>query len=217
MPTWRDIRETADFRELDNVRELTGYAIQSQYSASEKILALCAAFQERLDPSVDIDLFYSSMVSIYSATGLGLDQWGIILGMGRTIDDAESGKLLTLDDDYYRALLLYKAMSNISASTAAAQNALLSMLVETGIAAFPRVAYVLEVESMVIRWVFEDSLNAMQLAVFRAAGTLARGAGVGWELYALDPAASFGFDGSSLQPFNQAPFAADAALLSQRG
>ena len=93
---------------------------------------------------------------------------------------------------------------------------LLAALVNTGIAGFPRAAYVLEVDTMVIRWVFEDFLNDMQLLVFKVAGTLARGGGVGWELYAVDPARVFGFDGGGWQPFNQAPFAPDNALVIKR-
>ncbi len=70
---------------------------------------------------------------------------------------------------------------------------------------------------MVIRWVFEDFLDAVQSAVFKAAGTLARGAGVGWELYAVGPDKVFGFDGSAMHPFNQAPFAPDASLIVNKG
>ena len=216
MFTWRDWREVLDARELEDIRDYTGYAIQSQYSASKKILALAAAFQARIDPHVDVELFYEKMFDIYTAEGVGLDNWGLILQMPRTISDADTGQSVTLTDEYYRLLLLYKAMANISASTAKAQNELLAALVNTGIAGFPRAAYVLEVDTMVIRWVFEDFLNPMQLLVFKAAGTLARGGGVGWELYAVDPARVFGFDGGDWQPFNQAPFAPDAALVIHR-
>lgn len=216
MYTWRDFQDVLNVRELENVREITSYAIQSQYSASKKIMALAAGFQKRIDPHVDVDLFYRTMFNIYTAEGVGLDNWGVILQMGRTIADPDTGENTTLTDEYYRLLLLYKAMANISASTAAAQNSLLAMLVNTGIAGFPRVAYVLEVDTMVIRWVFEDYLTTLQLAVFRAAGTLARGAGVGWEMYAVDPGAVFGFDGSGMHPFNQAPFAPDSALIINR-
>lgn len=216
MYTWRDFRDVLNVRELENVRENTSYAIQSQYSASKKILALAAGFQKQIDPHVDVDLFYRTMFNIYTAEGVGLDNWGVILQMGRTIADPDTGETLTLDDEYYRLLLLYKAMANISASTAEAQNFLLAMLVNTGIGGFPRAAYVLEVDTMVIRWVFEDFLDPIQLAVFKVAGTLARGAGVGWELYAVNPAQVFGFDGSLMHPFNQAPFAPDNALLQNR-
>ena len=216
MYTWRDFQDVLNVRELENVREITSYAIQSQYSASKKITALAAGFQKRIDPHVDVDLFYRTMFNIYTAEGVGLDNWGVILQMGRTIADPDTGETLTLDDEYYRLLLLYKAMANISASTAEAQNFLLAMLVNTGIGGFPRAAYVLEVDTMVIRWVFEDFLDPIQLAVFKVAGTLARGAGVGWELYAVNPAQVFGFDGSLMHPFNQAPFAPDNALLQNR-
>lgn len=216
MYTWRDFREVLNLRELENIRELTSYAIQSQYSASKKILALAAGFQMRLDPHLDVDLFYGKMFNIYTAEGAGLDNWGTILQMPRTIADPDTGESVTLDDEYYRLLLLYKAMANISASTAIAQNYLLAMLVNTGIAGFPRAAYVLEVDTMVIRWVFEDFLDELQLLVFKAAGTLARGGGVGWELYAVAPQKVFGFDQSLMQPFNQAPFAPDAALVMHR-
>ncbi len=216
MPTWPDFRDAPDLREMDNTREMTSEAIQSQYAASVRVLDLAEGFQLRLDPTEDIDLFYNKIFNILTAEGPGLDAWGVIVAMPRTIDDPDTGRSITLDDEYYRLLLLYKAMANISPSDAHSLNSLLQSLVDTGIAAFPRLAYVLEVDTMVIRWVFEDFLNDMQLLVFKAAGTLARGGGVGWELYAVDPQKVFGFDQSLMQPFNQAPFAPDAALVMHR-
>ena len=216
MRTWRNFREVLNVRELENIRDHTSYAIQSQYNAAKKILALAEAFQKQLSPEADLDLFYQKIFDIYTAEGAGLDNWGRILQIGRVIADPDTGASLALEDDYYRLLLLYKALANISASTAAAQNELLAALVNSGIAGFPRAAYVLEADVMVIRWVFEDFLNDTQRAVFKAAGTLARGAGVGWEFYAINPARVFGFDGSEMQPFNQAPFAPDNALILGR-
>jgi hypothetical protein len=249
--TWRDWREVKDSRELENLREFTGYAIQSQYSASPKILALAEGLQSRLSPEADVDLFYRTMFDIHTAEGVGLDNWGVILGIGRGIpgpsledcfgfdetqflpdDDSgprfhpfnqlpfvpdnassQSATLLRLPDDLFRLLLLYKALANISPCDAAAQNRLLSVLIATGIAEFGGKAYVLQTAPMVIRWVFEFSLSALQLAVFKVAGTLARGAGVGWELYAIDPRQAFGFAGGDWQPFNQAPFAGSGWVL----
>lgn len=241
--TWRNWRDVANIRELENIREATSYAIQSQYSASKRIRALAAGYQTRIDPGVDIQLFYDKMFNIYTAEGVGLDNWGKILQIGRNIPGpynadsfgfdgsklapfnqlpfvpdnvGELSSFITLDDESFRLLLLYKALANISASDAATQNLLLSVLVDTGIGGFGDVAYVLEVDTMVIRWVFESYMSSTQLAIFKVAGTLARGAGVGWELYAIDPAATFGFDGSLMQPFNQAPFAPANTLTAYR-
>ena len=213
--TWRNWRDVKNVRELENIRETTSYAIQSQYSASKRIRALAAGYQTRIDPGVDIQLFYDKMFNIYTAEGVGLDNWGNILQMPRLIVDPDTGASFNLGDEDYRLLLLYKALANISASDAATQNKLLSALIDTGIGNFGNVAYVLEVDTMVIRWVFEFFLNDVQLAVFKVAGTLARGAGVGWELYAINPNEVFGFDGSEMNTFNQAPFAPDAALIQQ--
>ena len=224
---------------------------------------------------MDVELFFRKTFDIYTAEGAGLYNWGVILGMGRTIEGPYQGPcfgftgsglqpfdrypfipdsgappavaMITLDDDLYRLLLLYKALANISASDAATQNKLLSVLIDSGVGddlfpllggtdvsgqspstrlrrskrltaqtASPKVAYVLEIDTMVIRWVFEDSMTTLQLAVFKAAGTLARGAGVGWELYAVNPAKVFGFKGSGMQPFNQAPIASDTSLIINR-
>lgn len=217
MYTYPDIHEADNLRNQHNFRKLKSYAIQSQYSASKSIVALSKGYQERICPDADIDLFYTKMFDIYTAEGVGLDNWGVILQIARTIADPDTGVEYTLNDNYYRLLLLYKALGNISASTAEAQNVLLTALIDTGVGAFGGNAYVLEVDTMVIRWVFEDFLTDEQLAIFKVAGTLARGAGVGWEFYAVNPEKVFGFDGSGLNPFNQAPFAPDDALVAHRG
>ncbi|MDR1921527.1 MAG: DUF2612 domain-containing protein [Candidatus Adiutrix sp.] len=211
MTTWPDWRKMIDLRERRNIRNMKPYTIQSQYSASKRMLTLARGFQYRLEPTADAKLFYDKMFNIMTAEGEGLDNWGRILAIGRAIED--NSVSITLTDEYYRLLLLYKALANISRSDAESLNHLLATLMATGVGGFTAAAYVLEVDTMVIRWVFEDFLNETQLAVFKVAGTLARGGGVGWELYAVNPNQVFGFDGSGLQPFNQAPFAPDAALV----
>ena len=118
------------------------------------------------------------------------------------------GIAIVLDDDHYRALLLYKALANISFSDIASLNELLQKLTHIDIGGFNGNAYVLETGVMKIRWVFEYFLSDMQKAIFEAAGTLARGAGVGWEIYPINPLETFGFNGAAMQPFCQAPFAA---------
>lgn len=216
MYTWQDFRRIPDVRAEENIRSLKSYAIQSQYAASPVINALIDAYQVRLSPRRDIRLFYDKMFNILTAEGVGLDNWGVIVQIGRTITDPDTDVSITLDDEYYRLLLLYKALANISASTAEAQNRLLSVLLSTGVAGMSGIGYVLEIDTMEIRWVFEQDLTAAQLTIFKVAGTLARGAGVGWNMYAANKEHIFGFDGSELQPFNQAPFAPDNAYYSPR-
>lgn len=214
MPTYRDIRETRNIRELYNVRELAPYSIQSQYSASDRMIKLIMSFQKQFLLDADKDTFYDNIFNIYTAKGVGLDNWGRIVGIQRHIEDPDTGASITLDDEYYRLLLLYKATANIASADAYTLNNLLAQLINTGISGFPTVAYVIEVDTMVIRWVFDDFLDDVQRAVFRTAGILARGAGVGWELYAFNPDEVFGFDGSEMEPFNQAPFVPDNALVT---
>ena len=72
---------------------------------------------------------------------------------------------------------------------------------------FDGTVYVLDHQNMTIRVVFEFYADAIQTAILQNYGLLARGGGVGWEWYQIDPATTFGFDGSALQPFNQGIFA----------
>lgn len=216
MPSWLNIRQVENFRRLDDVREVSSVAIQSQYSASPKIVRLMQLYLKWLSVYKNIDTFYDNVFNIFTATSYGLNIWGDIVNISRIIDvtnDDGSVSSVTLEDDDYRALILYKALANISAATPLSLNTLLNALIQTNVGNFPARGYVLEVDVMVIRWVFEDYLTPLQRAIFLAAGILAKGAGVGWELYAVNPEQVFGFDGSDLQPFNQAPFAPDNALV----
>lgn len=238
MGTYQDYRSEINVRSLGNVRSRASHAIQSQYSASPHMLALMACFQRRIDiylnrtdangnavlNTADIDLFYDNMFNIMTAAGVGLDNWGQILQMPRAIPkvdfgyyipDPDAPDYISLDDDDYRLLLLYKAMANIASDEIDALNELLQALIDTGVQSLPDAAYVVETDKMVIRWVFEAYLTESQMAVFVAAGTLARGAGVGWEMYALTSSEVFGFDGGEWQPFGCAPFAPDNSFIKK--
>ena len=54
--------------------------------------------------------------------------------MPRSISDPDTGKLVTLQDEHYRLLLLYKALANISPADARSLTTLLRTLTGTGIA-----------------------------------------------------------------------------------
>lgn len=57
----------------------------SQYANSPALLALIESFNDAIDPGVDIDLFFNSMWNIATAAGYGLDVWGRIVNVQRTI------------------------------------------------------------------------------------------------------------------------------------
>lgn len=219
-----DVRTCADIRgDLVPTFAEAPATVQSQYAASPTIVALVQGFADKLLPKPDITLFFREVFDIMSARGWGLDNWGRILGIGRVLevaDDAVFGfqgsglnpfdqgnfyergatQAYALTDPAYRELLLIKALANISSADAATLNLLMSRL-------FPgQNAYVLEVGTMAVRFVFEFFLKPYQRTIFSTPGLLTRGAGVGAEWLEVEPQSTFGFAGSGLQPFDQGTF-----------
>ena len=196
-PTWQNVFDDDNILESGNLLSMRTAALQSQYSGSPHILALCEGFQNQLDASPQLDLIFDDIININTATGVSLDLWGRILAIPRTLNTKDAQ--ITWPDETYRFLLLYKALANISSADAETQNRLLTELFEQNV-------YVLDNQNMTIRVVFEFFPTQEQAAILNNYGLLTRGAGVGWEFYQIVPEETFGFDGSGLQPFNQAPF-----------
>lgn len=218
MSLWQDIRKASNVRTLTNFRSWRPDTIQSQYSGSQNMMRVMGAFNRRINPRPEIMSFYRKYFNIYTAGSDGLDRWGERLGIDRIVEDNQiiNGKEVvishSLPDEHYRTLLLYKASANIGSEDIATLNTLLSRL-RSIFSGFDQAAYVLETGTMAIRYVFEDWLEGLDLAVFKKAGTLAKGQGVGWEMYAINPGQVMGYDGSGMHPLNQAPFAPDKALI----
>lgn len=59
--------------------------VQSQYGASSTIKQLLYDFRENIKPGVDIAVFYKNIMNIETASGIGLDIWGRIVGVERNI------------------------------------------------------------------------------------------------------------------------------------
>lgn len=207
-----------DFEEL-------GYkTIQSQYSSSLHIMGIVEAFRQKIDPTADIADFFIKYFDPRTARGIGLDIWGIIVGIGREIEVDENdffgfyGQNLTpfdnspyfyegatqiykLADEAYRELIFLKAYANISDATMPSIKYVLNALLPNG-------AIAIEAEHMKLRIIFLSyEVQPYSMAIFRKYGLLNLGAGVGWEFYIIDPAETFGFDGSLMQPFDQGIFA----------
>ena len=204
-------------------KELSLETIQSQYATSPNIREIIRRFVHHIDPNPDIELFYKEIFNLDTARGIGLDIWGAIVDIPRFIlinpgsffglfgsllypfnqepffntGDTEFYKL---EDEPYRRLIYYKAMANISDSTIPSLNNLLRFLYEDNS------VYVLEIGAMQIRVVFERLINPYEYSIFNNYALLAKGAGVGVELYQIPVDDTFGFAGSRKQSFNQGTF-----------
>ena len=115
-----------DVRECDDVREELQPYILTQYSGSPTIVQLLSDFRDNIDPQADINLFIEKVMNIDTAEGIGLDILGKIIGMARVVQ--YGGQTITLTDNLYRRLLMYKAFANISDSTMATMNKMLYLL-----------------------------------------------------------------------------------------
>ena len=207
-----DFYSMEDVRADDNIRAERQAYIISQYSASPVIKQILRDFRKRIKPRADIDVFYKNIMDIDTATGDGLDTWGVIVNLPRVVV-LNDGTRVTLDDDNYRRLLMYKALANISDASAATLNRMMQVLFPTSP---PDIVTAISEQKdgdmyynstpMTIRWAIDGLVDEFQLALFKLGGTLCLGAGVGWNLIAVDTENTFGFLDSELQPFNQGAF-----------
>lgn len=210
--------------------------IISQYGNSATITQLIRDMNEYLDPRADFDAFYDFVWNVDTAQGFGLDVWGRIVNIGRELlindellyfgfSDALPGsypfgeqpfydgtppatQTLILADDAYRTLILIKALSNISSSSAPALNQLLQNLFEGR-----GRAYVSELGQMRFRYTFEFLLTPFEFAIITQSGAIPRPAGVNATIFNTNtPVFGFSEAGTdSAAPFGQAPFIQEGA------
>ena len=203
--------------------------ILSQYGVSERIKRLLRGFHELIKPDADIKLFYDNVFNILTAKGVGLDVWGLIIGISREIQVATAstntsffgfrgsgcdvfssspfyntqsgGGTITLADDAYRELLLIKAAANISRTDLASLSSLFERLY-----ANRGNFYIVEAGIMQLNYIFGFYLEPFELSLILRPGLLPKPAGVSYTVYQVDVANTFGFNGSGMQPFNQGVF-----------
>lgn len=182
--------------------------IISQYANSPTLLKLIHNMNEYIRPDADIDNFYNVIWNVKTAQGFGLNIWGRIVGLqnGRTI---LTNPVTQLDDDDFRSLIFLKALSNISAATAPAQNQLLLNWQGAGMR-----AYVNDLGKMMMRYTFEYPLDPVDLVIITTSGIFLRPAGVGG--FVLDTNLPvFGFKEGGTRAytgFNQKPFVPTGAI-----
>lgn len=173
--------------------------IISQYSNSPVLDALILSFNAAIDQTENIDNFYDMIFNIATAQGYGLDVWGRIVGVGRTLqfpgdinqfgfNEANSwtgfgqggfysgGGTTTnfmLSDPDFRTLIYAKAAGNISDGSIPAINNILMTL-------FPHRGrcYVVDGLDMTLTYAFEFTLTPVELAIVQLSGVLPNPAGV---------------------------------------
>lgn len=217
---------------MENVKQ----TIISQYANSPTLVRLIKDMNQWIEPATDFDNFYNFVWNVDTAQGFGLDIWGRIVNISRTLQIPQAPNWFgfeeglptsfpfnqepfypstppatqsyILSDDAYRQLILVKALANISATTAPAINRLLQELfADSGR------AYVIDLGGMQMRYVFEFLLTPVQFAIITNSGALPHGAGVTISILQT-PVPCFGFAeaGASAAPFDQAPFLASGAF-----
>lgn len=198
-----------------NIKE----TVISQYANSPIICRLISNFNEILDPSKDIKLFYDLFWNLETAQGVGLDFWGRVVGISREviIDDKNqfigstlaSGDLKQytkgskhfMNDEMLRTMILMKAMSNIMYTTAYHINNLLLVLFEKR-----GRAYFIKSGTMSARYVFEFNLTKEEKAVLISTNLLPKPTGVLVDFYEPDISKTFGFKEANMAPFGEGAF-----------
>lgn len=169
--------------------------IISQYANSPAITSIILAFNAAMDQTENLDNFYDFMWNVETAQGYGLDVWGRIVGVSRTLE-LQAGKFFgfeqavgefiagfsqgapffsgttvnnnyVLSDDDYRTLILAKAFANICDGSITSLNKLaLSLFPGQGN------AYVTNGQDMSIAYNFEFALSPVQEAIVLNSGVL---------------------------------------------
>ncbi len=197
--TWLNIFDVTDFRKIADVRDKVSTALQSQYAHSQRYRNMGTVLNENIDMSTDIDNAYTEIMNPQTAKGVFLDWWGYRVGVNRYV--TINGTPVRLDDDYFRFLLFYRALSNISDTTAYTVNNLLSMLTNSDVV-------IQDNGDMTFNLIVYGDLTEFEKTIIKRYGLLNRPAGVMYNKTTIYPDAEkqFGFFGSGLHPFNQAPF-----------
>jgi len=174
--------------------------ILSQYANSPVLTQLILNFDSYVDQTLNIDNFFDLIWNIDTAIGYGLDVWGRIIGVTRTLQTIpgkyfgfeEAGSLTVgtfgqspffsgeqatnnfqLPDDSYRTLLFAKALANISDGSIPAINQLLLNL-------FPNRGncYCTDGGNMTMTYTFAFFLTPVEVAIVTQSGVLPKPVGV---------------------------------------
>lgn len=197
--------------------------IASQYANSPRLMKILLDICDSISVNEQIKEFYDLVMNVHTARRHGLDVWGRIVGMPRSIgiEDgateffgfsdgfypfnqrpfASSGTdAFELSDEAYRQLILVKAAANIIDCTAPNINKLMKSIFEG------KKCYFIFIRHMKARFVFEFSLTPFERFLVHDTNLLPRPAGVEIETVDAIPPETFGFYGTGFSPFNAGVF-----------
>lgn len=197
--TWFNFASVEDVRSIPDVASTQSEAIQTQYAFSADFQNLGSLMQDVIDATSDLERLHAAAMDPQTAYGVYLDWWGQKVGVDRFIK--VRGEYVRFDDDYFRFLILYRAACNISNGSADAANKLLQRLTDTTVFV---VDYLdMSVNSIVII----GNISDLQAMILQTYGLLNRPAGVLTNLLVIYPDEQiFGFEGSTLMPFDVGVF-----------
>lgn len=177
--------------------------IYHQYANSKKMVKFIDQSAVVLGASGDLSDFYKYVFNIDTAEGIGLDTWGSILNINRslnlTIDEVE--QQYTMSDDEYRLILKLACAKNISDATCQSiYNSLSLIFAKNGN------IYVSDLGNMHMRYSFEFLLSDTIYAILRQTKVIPKPAGVDIEIYEMPSRKIFGFNGQELENFDNGTF-----------
>lgn len=169
----------------------------SQYANSSTLTRLIANMDDYIDPTQNLDAFFDLVWNVDTAQGWGLDVWGRIVDVSRTLSVPgdlnffgfegagqpfnqapfyPGGQISTnfdLTDTAYRTLIFAKALANISDGSIPSINQILLNL-------FPGRGncYVIDGLDMTMTYRFEFALSPVELAIVAQSGALPKSTGV---------------------------------------
>ena len=209
-------------------------SILAQYANSPTITTIVDFINQWIDPTADLDSFYSVIWNVQTASGFGLDVWGRIVDVPRQLLVPSTPAYLGFDEAFTSATSasgpqpfnqspMY-AGPLASAAYSLSDDAYRKLIMVKAMANItdctsPSInalltymfagrgrAYVNDTGSMTIRYVFEFILTPVELAILTNSKAIPRPAGVQVSILQLDVSNSFGFANTGLQPFGQGSF-----------
>jgi hypothetical protein len=209
--------------------------VAAQYANSPTILALINGMNSAIDPSADIDKFYSDMFDISTAVGYGLDCWGRIVNVSRilTIPSAASTSVANYlgfaesgigafgfgwgtwsspsggSSNFILSDDAYRQLIMLKAAANIANCSIsgINYILKQLFVGQGR-AYVTDVGNMQLVLVFEFMLSPVQVAILLQSSIIPTPCGVGYNVMGIDIARTFGFSeaGVGASGFNSGLF-----------